>query len=104
MTSIRQIKGQRAESEAREYLESQRLHFVDKNYSCPPGEIDLIMRDQEALIFIEVRFRRKDDHGTSIETVQPDKQRRIIRSALHYFQKNEFVDEIVCRFDVIGLD
>jgi len=104
MTTVKQIKGQRAEAEALQYLESQGLRFVKKNYSCRQGEIDLIMFDQEVLVFIEVRFRRKEQYGSSIETVGPSKQRRIIRSALNYLQHNNLCDQVDCRFDVMGLD
>lgn len=104
MTTLKQIKGQRAELAARHYLESQGLRFVKNNYTCRSGEIDLIMRDNEALVFIEVRFRRQAGYGSSIETVRPSKQRRIIRSALHYLQQKDLYDQIDCRFDVVGLD
>lgn len=55
-------------------------------------------------IFVEVRFRRQANYGSSIETVRPDKQSRIIRSAKHYLQMHDLYDEVDCRFDVIGLD
>ena len=104
MTSFKQKKGQCAEFIAQRYLESQGLQCVEKNYSCRSGEIDLIMSDKETLVFIEVRSRQKADYGSSIETVQWNKQSRIIRSALHYLQKKGLYDQIDCRFDVIGLD
>ena len=104
MTYFKHQKGRRAESIAQQYLESQGLHCVEKNYSCRYGEIDLIMQDHESLVFTEVRLRRKSGYGSSIETVQPNKQSRIVRSALHYLQKKDLYDQIDCRFDVIGLD
>lgn len=104
MTTTQQIQGQRAESEAQTYLESQGLLLIEKNYSCRMGEIDLIMRDEKAIIFIEVRFRHLADYGSSIETIGPSKQRRIIRSSMHYLQKKNLYDQVDCRFDVVGLD
>lgn len=104
MTTVKQHKGHRAESAACEYLESQGLHLVERNYSCRVGEIDLIMRDNEALVFIEVRFRRQEGYGSSIETIHASKRYRIIRTALHYLQNKDLYDQVDCRFDVIGLD
>src|SRR5262245_54447548 len=104
MTTVKQYKGQRAEMAAREYLKSQGLRFVEKDYLWRMGEIDLIMLDCETLVFIEVRFPRKEGYGSSIETIQPSKRYRLIRSVLHYLQKKDLYDQIDCRLDVVGLD
>lgn len=102
--TIQQQTGQLGEKEARRYLEAQGLTFVDKNYNTKGGEIDLIMKDGEYLVFCEVRCRYNPDFGSSIDTIQPTKQRRIIRTSLHYLQKKKLMDQIDCRFDVIGID
>lgn len=96
-------RGKEAESQACQYLVSQGLVFEDKNYRCPTGEIDLIMKDKTYLVFVEVRLRRDGDYGHGIETVTKAKRGRIIRSALHYLQHKKLLDKIYCRFDVIGL-
>lgn len=103
MNTYQQITGRQAETLALQYLESQGLKEIETNYHAPCGEIDLIMKDDDALIFIEVRFRQQEGFGSSIETITPSKQRRIIRTAQHYLQKNDLLDEVDCRFDVIGL-
>jgi len=92
------------ESEAQEYLKSHGLTFVEKNYKIKAGEIDLIMEDGEHLVFVEVRLRGNADHGSSIETVTPTKQQRIIRTAKHYLQATQQYDKVPCRFDVVGID
>ena len=102
--SIQQQTGALGEWEAQQYLEAQGLIFVDKNYKIKQGEIDLIMKDEEYHVFIEVRCRYHPDFGSSIETVTPGKQRRIIRTALHYLQKKDLLDQTDCRFDVVGID
>jgi putative endonuclease len=104
MTRSKQQTGQRAEIAACQYLQSQGLRLVEKNYSCKQGEIDLIMKDDEALIFIEVRYRKSADFGSSLDTITASKQRRIIRSAQHYLQQHHLDDQIDCRLDAIGLD
>jgi putative endonuclease len=83
------------------YLERRGLRRVESNYRCRLGEIDLIMRDGDTLVFVEVRFRSSDRFGTPAETVGPHKQRRLAAAAGLYLQKNAF--NIPCRFDVIAI-
>ncbi len=94
--------GSTAENKACEYLVKQGLTLVVKNYFCALGEIDLIMRDGEELVFIEVRSRHKllDD---AIESIDQYKQSKIIKSATFYLQKNHLTNETHCRFDVIAM-
>ncbi len=96
--------GQNAEKQARVFLEKSGLRFSKQNYRCPGGEIDLIMQDNNICIFIEVRMRSNLEHGNSAESVTKAKQKRLIRSALHYLQKNRLSDRVDCRFDVITID
>lgn len=97
-------RGQSAEKHAREWLESQGLTFVSKNFRCAAGEIDLIMRDAAYLVFIEVRARHSPDHGDSLHSITPAKRSRLIRSARFYLLEEGLTDQIDCRFDVIGYD
>ena len=99
----RQVTGQLAEQDARAYLEQQGLTWLESNFRCLQGEIDLIMRDQEALVFVEVRYRSDPNFGQSIETISRQKQNRLIKAAEHYLLKKHWVDQYPCRFDVIGL-
>lgn len=94
-------RGHTAETLACDYLQQQGLRLVMRNYSCKLGELDLIMRDGEQLVFVEVRSRRAGRHGTPLETVTPTKQRRLIRTAQHYLQRYRI--DRVCRFDVVGI-
>lgn len=77
-------KGLRFEDQARRYLAAQGLDFLESNYRCRFGEIDLIMRDAATLCFIEVRFRRSLDFGGASASITPAKQRRIVKAALFY--------------------
>ncbi len=97
-------KGEAAEQDARAYLERRGLTFVQKNYRCPCGEIDLIMRDGEEIVFVEVRMRRQEYLGSAIESVTQSKQSKLIRTALLYLQKTEALDRVNCRFDVLGIN
>ena len=62
------------------------------------------MKDKDYYVFIEVRMRQNPEHGSSAESVTLSKQRRIIRSALHYLQKNDRMDKVDRRFDVLAID
>lgn len=92
-----------AEEYSKAYLEQQGLVWVCSNYFCPAGEIDLIMRDQATLVFVEVRYRKDLDFGESVETVIRRKQYRLIKTAWHYLLQTNEIDKVDGRFDIIGL-
>jgi len=98
------ILGQAAEDAACTFLQTQGLSLLQKNFRCSCGEIDLIMQDRDELIFVEVRLRHHSGHGNSLESINQQKQRKIIKAALFYLQKKKLFDKVFCRFDVIGLD
>lgn len=94
--------GGAAEEQAYRYLENKGLKFVTRNFRCRLGEIDLIMKEKEALIFIEVRCRHGDGRfGTSQESVTFAKQRKIIKTANYYLQIKQLYGAVPCRFDVV---
>lgn len=102
--TLKQIIGDDAEQQARTFLESRGLSYIESNFSIKQGEIDLIMRDQDYLVFIEVRWRERPHYGDSLESITPTKQRRIIKTAEYYLQQKKSLNEEDCRFDVIGFD
>ena len=95
-------KGNIAENKACRYLEKQGLTLVEKNYRCRNGEIDLIMQDKEELVFIEVRYRTSDTHGTAIDTVDRNKMKKLITTANHYIVRHQL--DAPARFDIVGFD
>lgn len=103
MTVIRNRRAQGAlgEARARTVLESKGFRFVTGNYYCRWGEIDLIMRDGPALVFIEVRSRRSARYGSPLESVTRTKQARLVKAARHYLMR--FPHDGPLRFDVVGL-
>ena len=100
--SAREI-GQHVEEMVRDYLQGQGLTLLEQNYHCRQGEIDLIMRDNEALVFVEVRYRRHSRYGNGAETVDARKQRRLITAAQHYLQAHPSQRQRPCRFDVVSV-
>ena len=77
--------------------------MVARQYRSRFGEIDLIMKDKETVVFIEVRSRQYAAFGTGIDSIDRNKQRKIVQSAICYLQKNRLLDNTDCRFDVIGI-
>ncbi len=98
--STRQF-GEEKEQQACAYLTKHGLQLVVKNYHCKLGEIDLIMQDQETLVFVEVRYRKQNDYGGGLESVTRGKQRKIIRAAQYYLETSK-KQNYPCRFDVIA--
>lgn len=104
MTSATQDIGTTAEERACHFLLRHGLTKITANYHAPCGEIDLIMRDHDNMVFVEVRKRRRRDYGSSVATVAPYKKNRIIRTALHYLQHTGELESVSARFDVVGFD
>lgn len=95
--------GAQAEIQACEFLKSKGLLLIEKNFLSTVGEIDLIMKDGNEIVFVEVRSRNHSNLSHVIESVDFNKQQRIIRAALLYFKIKKYNDNVNCRFDVIAI-
>lgn len=95
-------QGAEGERIAEQYLITQGLRPITRNYRCRVGELDLVMRQGNVLVFVEVRLRRHRGFGGAVASVDPRKQRRLVLAAQHYLQHAGWNGP--CRFDVIGLD
>ena len=98
----KQQDGKEAELRALRFLQARSLRPVRQNYRCRGGEIDLVMRDADALVFVEVRLRRNGAYGGALASVDLRKQRRLVLAAQHYLQRHPWAGP--CRFDVVGID
>lgn len=94
--------GARYEREAGAYLEKLGFQIIEYNYRCKLGEIDLIARDGEYLVFCEVKYRSGEEKGHPVEAVDYRKQRIISKCAMYYLMEHGLSD-IPCRFDVVGI-
>ncbi len=74
-----------------------------RNYACRAGELDLVMQDGQALVFVEVRFRKSSRFGSPAESVDYRKCQRLMRTAQHYMQTYNLTDQQPCRFDIISI-
>lgn len=93
--------GRDAEDRACALLRGQGLKLLERNFRCRSGEIDLIMRDGESLVFVEVRYRRNARFGAGAETVDRRKQARLVAAAQTYLHRNG--SSVPCRFDVVSV-
>lgn len=100
----RRAWGERVEHAARAYLEAQGLRFVTANYGVRGGELDLVMRSGDALVFVEVRFRRSQRFGGGLASVDRRKCARLRHAAACYLQAHGINDTLPCRFDVIAAE
>jgi len=95
------FKGREGEQYAEAYLQGQGLFLVERNYRCRFGEIDLIMREGEVVVFIEVRMRASQAFGGAASSITLSKQGKLMRTARLYLASLKSVPE--CRFDVVLL-
>jgi putative endonuclease len=97
------IWGDYWENVAFDYLRDKKLIKVKRNYHCKVGEIDLIMLDNDTLVFIEVKYRKNSDWVSATESVTKSKQRKIIKAAQLFLLQNKKYKDWNCRFDVVSI-
>ena len=102
MSNQRINLGRQGEDIAAEYLRSKGFQIEARNFRQKSGEIDIICRDGDTLVFVEVKTRKDSEFGHPTESVTSRKQQQISRTALLYLSINSLHDEPV-RFDVIGV-
>lgn len=94
--------GAKGEDTAVEFLLKRGLKILERNFRCPLGEVDIIAREGEKIVFVEVKTRRSSRFGEPKESVDEKKQRRLSLLAL-YFLKEKGWEASPARFDVIGI-
>jgi putative endonuclease len=97
---LSRLLGTRGEREAARFLRRQGMRVILRNYRTPQGEIDLIARDGDMLVFVEVKSRRR---GVPAEAVTPEKQRRLTLAALHFLKRHRLLDSVRGRFDIVAI-
>ena len=94
--------GTRQESRAAEYLESLGYHILVRNFRCRFGEIDLIAKQDDTYIFIEVKYRTGRTAGDPTSAVDGKKQKKISKTADYYRMLHQIPMDVPCRFDVVA--
>lgn len=96
------LLGAFGEAAAAEYLRRKRYHILGMNYHCPQGELDVIARQKDTVVFVEVKLRREGGFAPAAEAVTLSKQRKLRLAAEAWLSENE-LDDVPCRFDVIEI-
>ena len=95
--------GTEYEDRAAAFLISRGYEILEQNYRNRYGEIDIIARDKEYLVFVEVKFRKNKGSGLPIEAVDFHKQNKITKVAMYYCTAHQISEYEPMRFDVIGI-
>jgi putative endonuclease len=96
--------GNSYEDLACEYLEGAGCRLIKRNFSCRSGEIDIIFKDKDYLVFAEVKYRSSEDYGRAEEAVNYTKQKKICRVSDFYRYINKIGEYDPVRFDVIAVE
>ena len=94
--------GKLGERLAADFLQKRGYEIIDKNFTCPVGEIDLVARDNGTVVFIEVKSRSSNRFGLPIEAVDFHKRRKMVQVALFYMKKNN-LSGFGLRFDIVSV-
>ena len=88
---------------ARDFLKKRGYRIKETNYRCAEGEIDIVAKHKDSLVFIEVRTKRNLDFGSPEESITPAKQERMRATALHYQQMHNNLPPL-WRIDVVAIE
>jgi putative endonuclease len=95
--------GKKGEEVAAAHLRKLHYKILERNYRCGAGEIDIIAKDQNTLVFVEVKTRSNKDFGAPAEAVNARKQRQLSKVALTYLNQKKLID-VPARFDVVAVE
>ncbi|MES2682736.1 MAG: YraN family protein [Pseudomonadota bacterium] len=98
------LLGSGSEQRAETHLRQQGLVPICRNWRCPLGELDLVMRDGETLVIVEVRARSTQSHGGALASVDAKKRGRLMRTALAFVQAHDEWQDASIRFDIISFE
>ena len=96
--------GDAFEQRACRELERAGLKALARNYNTRHGELDLVMRDGDTVVFVEVRYRKSASHGDAATSVTASKQAKLIHAAQHWLAAHPQHARRPCRFDVVSYD
>jgi len=94
--------GRKGEELALRFLKKRGYQIIERNYVCKMGEMDIIARDRDILVFVEVKTRTSTTFGPPQLAVNPKKQSQMSKVAL-YFLKEKKLEDVKARFDVVAI-
>ncbi len=99
----RRDTGIQGEKLAKDFLKKQGYHIIETNYRCPEGEIDIVAKHKDSLIFIEVRTKTSLEFGSPEESITPTKRERMRATASRYRQTHNDLP-LLWRIDVVAVE
>ncbi|MBP3507017.1 MAG: YraN family protein [Lachnospiraceae bacterium] len=99
----KRVVGSEYEALAVTYLQKQGIQILARNYRCRQGEIDIIGKENQYLLFVEVKYRKDLRAGYPAEAVTLTKQKRIYQTARYYLYENQMSEDTPIRFDVVAI-
>jgi len=103
-TTERRATGDHFEGAALSFLQLRGLRLLRANFLCRHGEIDLVMREGETVVFVEVRYRRNAAFGGALGSVTSAKRRKLISAAHLWLAWHPHDARRPCRFDVLAFE
>lgn len=103
MTTTRRKLGDQGEGHARRYLEARGLTFLAANWRCRDGELDLIMRDGDVLVFVEAKMRRGEAMGRAEDAVTPAQAARLLLAANSFLVEHPIWGDAIWRIDLVAI-
>lgn len=95
--------GNQGEDLACKYLLKQGYKILERNFRIRGGEIDIVAKDKDIIVFIEVKARHSHEYGLPVEAITPWKIKALIKSAMFYLQNKGWLDKGF-RIDFVGID
>ncbi|MGB9594865.1 MAG: YraN family protein [Candidatus Poribacteria bacterium] len=102
LLNFKKLVGNKGESIAEDYLKQKGYKIIQKNYRCRFGEIDIIAKDQDTIVFVEVRTKQNDNFGSPQDSITPAKIEKISKTSLSFIQEKKFAG-FSYRFDFIAI-
>lgn len=100
---LNKLLGNKGESFACNFLEKKKMKILERNFRTPLGEIDIIAKDKDEIVFVEVKTRSSNKFGEPQESVGFAKQKTIKKVAMIYLKGKKLLDKVGVRFDCVAL-
>lgn len=99
----RKLFGSIGENIAEEHLVKNGYKILQKNFRTKFGEIDIIAKDSNTIVFVEVKTREDEKFASPFTAVDKNKQKHIIKASLFYLKNKKLFEKVKCRFDVVSI-
>lgn len=96
--------GNQFEIRACDWLKASGLKLLARNFHTRHGELDLVMRDGNTIVFVEVRYRRYQRCGSAIDSITKSKRDKLVKAASHWLASRPNLSRQPCRFDIVAFD